>query len=264
MFYPYPISFLQFALFWPVVAVGGMAPRRAFAGSSGDEKAAKRSGLSTLGIALQAIGFGVTGFGPIHFALPWSAPSSLICSTLVALLGGSAIAVFIAATRAMGKNWRRCRATRSDHQLVQSGPFAVVRHPIYLALFLLLLSFGIAFGHFGQLLVAAPFYLVGAIIRIRIEEKLLGISSETSTRATCARCLPSFPSSAELDLLSRVAGLVLGSIDTDRILATFDHVAIDMDLVELHPSTAGRTWCPAICLRGSTATRARPSFGRSP
>lgn len=173
MFYPYPVSFLQFGLFWPVVAVGGIALVRAFAGSSGDEKAAKRSGLSTLGIALQAIGFGVTGFGPIHFALPWSAPSSLICSTLVALLGGSAIAIFIAATRAMGKNWSVVARTRSDHQLVRSGPFAVVRHPIYLALFLYLLSFGIAFGHFGQLLVATPFYLAGAIIRIRIEEKLL-------------------------------------------------------------------------------------------
>lgn len=173
MFYPYPVSFLQFCLFWPVVAIGGIALVRAFAGSSDGAKTAKRSRLSSLGIAFQAIGFGVTGFGPIHFALPWTALSSLICSALVALLGGSAIAIFIAATRAMGKNWSVVARMRSDHQLVRSGPFAVVRHPIYLALFLYLLSFGIAFGHFGQLLVAAPFYLVGATIRIRIEEKLL-------------------------------------------------------------------------------------------
>ena len=173
MFHLYPVSLLQFCLFWPVVAIGGFALVRAFARSGDGAKAAKRSRLSTLGIAFQAIGFGATGFGPINFALPWSAPSSLICSTLVALLGGSAIAIFIAATRAMGKNWSVVARTRSDHQLVRSGPFAVVRHPIYLALFLYLLSFGIAFGHFGQLLVAVPFYLVGAIIRIRVEEKLL-------------------------------------------------------------------------------------------
>jgi protein-S-isoprenylcysteine O-methyltransferase Ste14 len=62
---------------------------------------------------------------------------------------------------------------RSDHQLVRSGPFAVIRHPIYVAMFLYLLSFGIAFGHFGQLLIAVPLYLCGAVIRIREEEKLL-------------------------------------------------------------------------------------------
>jgi protein-S-isoprenylcysteine O-methyltransferase Ste14 len=173
MFWPYPISLLQFGLFWVIVFVGSIALFRAVAGKGDGEKAAKRSRLSTLGIALQAIGFGVTGFGPIHFALPWSAPSSLICSALVALLGGSAVAIFIAATRAMGKNWSVVARTRADHQLVRTGPFAVVRHPIYLALFLYLLSFGIAFGHFGQFVIAVPFYLAGTIIRIRIEETML-------------------------------------------------------------------------------------------
>jgi protein-S-isoprenylcysteine O-methyltransferase Ste14 len=173
MFRPHPISFLQMGLFWLVAAVGAVALIRAFARSSDRGAAAKRSWLSTLGIALQAIGFGATGFGPVRIALPWSAPSSILCSVLVALLGGGAIAIFIAATRAMGKNWSVVARTRSDHQLVRNGPFAVVRHPIYLALFLYLLSFGIAFGHFGQFLISIPLYIAGAIIRIRVEEKLL-------------------------------------------------------------------------------------------
>jgi len=173
MLRPYPISFLQFGIFWVIVAVGAVAFIRAFAKSQNRGNSAKKSSLSRVGVAFQTIAFGAVGFGQIHFALPWSAPSSIICSALTALLGGSAIAIFVAATRAMGKNWSVVARMRSDHELVRTGPFAVVRHPIYLALFLYMLSFGIAFGHFGQLGFAVPLYVVGAIIRIREEEKLL-------------------------------------------------------------------------------------------
>jgi protein-S-isoprenylcysteine O-methyltransferase Ste14 len=173
MLRPLPISFLQFSLFWLIVAIGAIALFRAFARSSARGATAKRSWVSTAGIALQAVGFGATGFGPVRIALSWSAPSSLVSSLLVLLVGGSAISIFVAATRTMGKNWSVVARMRSDHQLVRSGPFAVVRHPIYLALFLYLLSFAVAFGHFVNLVVAVPFYCVGTIIRIREEEKLL-------------------------------------------------------------------------------------------
>lgn len=173
MLLPLPISFLQIGLFWVVVLVGAAALIRAFAFSRERGTPAKKSQLATLGIALQGIAFGAVAFGPIHIALPWNAPSSLICSILVLVLGGSAVGIFIAATKAMGKNWSIVARTRSDHQLVRTGPFAVIRHPIYLALFLYMLSFGIAFGHWRQFIVAVPLYLAGAVIRIREEEKLL-------------------------------------------------------------------------------------------
>jgi protein-S-isoprenylcysteine O-methyltransferase Ste14 len=173
MFRPHPISWLQFGIFWIVVAVGSFALLRAFAGKREEKQASSRSRVATLGIALQAIGFGITGFGPLRIGLPWTAPFSIGSSILVALLGGSAIAIFVAATRAMGRNWSVAARLRDDHQLIRSGPFAVVRHPIYLALLLYLLSFGVAFGHLAQLLVAAPFYIAGTLVRIREEEKLL-------------------------------------------------------------------------------------------
>ena len=44
----------------------------------------------------------------------------------------------------MGENWASSPGPAADHQLVRSGPFAVVRHPIYLALLCYLLSFGMA------------------------------------------------------------------------------------------------------------------------
>jgi protein-S-isoprenylcysteine O-methyltransferase Ste14 len=173
MLRPHPISFLQFTAFWIIVAVGAVALFRAFAGSRERGEAAKKSRLSSIGIALQAVGFAAAGFGPVHFAMPWAAISSIMATALVVLLGGGAIAIFVASTRAMGKNWSVVARMRADHQLVRSGPFAVVRHPIYLALLLYMLSFAVAFGHWGQLLIAVPFYCAGAIIRIREEEKML-------------------------------------------------------------------------------------------
>jgi protein-S-isoprenylcysteine O-methyltransferase Ste14 len=73
----------------------------------------------------------------------------------------------------MGKNWSLVARTRSDHQLIRSGPFSMVRHPIYLALLLYLFSIAAALGHWQQLLFAIPLYVAGTFIRIRDEEKLL-------------------------------------------------------------------------------------------
>src|SRR3982751_6728689 len=120
MLRPYPISFLQFGLFWVVVAVGAVALLRAFAGSRERGGTTKKSRLSSVGVALQTIGFVAIGFGSLHFAVPLSAPSSIVSCALVALFGGSAIAIFIAAIKAMGKNWSVVARTRSDHQLIQT------------------------------------------------------------------------------------------------------------------------------------------------
>ena len=172
MFRPDPISWLQFSTFWAIVLVGGIALVRAARGRDG-AKPAKKSRASAVGIAVQCIGFISCGIGPVRVVLPWNAPLSLICAAVVALLGGGAVAIFIAATRAMGRNWSVVARMRSDHELVRTGPFAIVRHPIYFALFLYMLSFAVAFGHSAQLLLAVPLYCAGTIIRVREEERLL-------------------------------------------------------------------------------------------
>lgn len=73
----------------------------------------------------------------------------------------------------MGNYWSLVARTRSDHQLVRTGPFRWVRHPIYLALLLFLGSTAIGTGHYLQLVVALPLYLAGTLIRIRTQEALL-------------------------------------------------------------------------------------------
>ena len=85
----------------------------------------------------------------------------------------SAIALFAASSSALGPNWSLVARTRRDHHLVQRGPYARVRHPIYLGMFLFLLSLAVALGHWLQFVTGFPLFLAGTAIRTRVEDQLL-------------------------------------------------------------------------------------------
>jgi len=56
---------------------------------------------------------------------------------------------------------------------VRVGPYAWVRHPIYLGMLLFLLGLAAALGHWAQTIIAVPIFLVGTAIRTRTEDGLL-------------------------------------------------------------------------------------------
>ena len=88
---------------------------------------------------------------------------------IVLCLLGMAFAVW--ARIYLGRNWGQPMSLRQEHELVTSGPYALVRHPIYTGLILAL--FGTALAQ--NLLLVVPFaglwayYLAGAVN----EEKLM-------------------------------------------------------------------------------------------
>ena len=167
-----PVSLPQFAAFWLLSIVFFLSIARAFWRKSPETAAATSSG-SRAGILLQMAGFAITGFGFIRIAVaPLSAITSLQTLVVIALMG-SAIALFVTSSNALGRNWSLVARTRSDHELVRTGPYARVRHPIYLAMLLFLLALSIALGHWGQLLLGMPIFLVGTKIRIDAEDRLL-------------------------------------------------------------------------------------------
>lgn len=81
--------------------------------------------------------------------------------------------LFALSSSALGRNWSIVARTLSDHELVRSGPYARIRHPIYLGLLLFMLGLAVAYGHWLQLVIAVPVYLAGTQIRTSIEDQLL-------------------------------------------------------------------------------------------
>ena len=129
--------------------------------------------ITRLWIVVQGVGIGAVGFGPITVALdPMSTPAIVEAVAIAALMGG-AVGLFDASSRAMGKNWAVVAQTRSDHVLVQSGPFNYIRNPIYAALSLFMVAMAIAFGHWRNLVVAIPLFALGTWMRVMREEALL-------------------------------------------------------------------------------------------
>ena len=98
-------------------------------------------------------------------------------SSLFGLLGdvlcffGAGLAVWARFT--LGKNWSGVTATRKEHhELIQNGPYRLVRHPIYTGFLLGMLGFALTVGT----LVAYSAVLLGLaalLLRIVIEEKLM-------------------------------------------------------------------------------------------
>lgn len=93
-----------------------------------------------------------------------------VLETALALSG---TALFYWARATMGRNWSLVARTRSDGELVQSGPFALVRHPIYVAILFMMAATAFATGHTINLIAAIPLYMIGTLMRTTIEERLL-------------------------------------------------------------------------------------------
>ena len=65
------------------------------------------------------------------------------------------------------------RGLYADHELIRTGPYAIVRHPVYASLFLMMLATGLLFARWPLLLLGIALYIAGTEIRIHAEEGLL-------------------------------------------------------------------------------------------
>jgi protein-S-isoprenylcysteine O-methyltransferase Ste14 len=115
-------------------------------------------------------------FQGVGFFLAWlrtsrsNPPVLLIVSVFIA-----PISVWVAwrAVDHLGKQWRIQAGLYADHELIRSGPYAVVRHPIYASMFGMLLATGLVMARWPLLIAAVVMFLIGAEIRIRVEDALL-------------------------------------------------------------------------------------------
>ena len=139
---------------------------------------AKRDLTSYFGIALQAVGyFWVWDFrfmfhrtSPIASQPKWLAWTVAVLAVVLAAFS----AWFVnAAARRLGKQWSLAARIVEGHNLIDDGPYRLVRNPIYAGMFGMLVATGLTVSPFEALLVACALFLAGTWIRVRIEERLL-------------------------------------------------------------------------------------------
>lgn len=159
-------AFLGLSLIFFLLMLRALARRKPESGAKSDRR-------SRMAILLQSVGIGIAAIGPSTPSLPSLSLAGLTGTVIVVLLMAGAIMLFAASSAALGHNWSIVARTLRDHELIRSGPYAKVRHPIYLGLLLFLLGLAAALGHWLQLVIAVPLYLVGTEIRTRIEDRLL-------------------------------------------------------------------------------------------
>jgi protein-S-isoprenylcysteine O-methyltransferase len=81
--------------------------------------------------------------------------------------------VFMAWSRvALGRNWSASVTIKQDHALVSSGPYAIVRHPLYAGVLLAMLGTAIFFGQIRGF-IAVGLTLGGWWLKSRTEEEFM-------------------------------------------------------------------------------------------
>src|SRR3954469_398831 len=119
------------------------------------------------GILLEGVGFGLVWQGRFLAREPgWKLAPAAVLLVAASLLSWTGVA-------AIGRQWRVDAGLNPDHQLIRSGPYSLVRHPIYASMLCLLIGTGLILTPLVLFLPALSIFVVGTEIRIRIEDALL-------------------------------------------------------------------------------------------
>jgi len=148
-----------------------------FLGKSSPGTERKRSDpLSRIGIAFHAAGVVVMWgwrrplFSPLGI---FSFPTDIVAPLAAILIAAGSVWFSWISLKTLGQQWSFVAGVTAEHQLVQSGPYAVVRHPLYSCFFGLTLATGLVWTERAGLAIALIPFWIGVWIRVRTEEKTL-------------------------------------------------------------------------------------------
>lgn len=122
------------------------------------------------GMVLQGIAYMLLWQG--HF---WGAPLLTWRLVLSILFLGMAGFLSWTGTRALGRQWRFDAGLSAEHQLITTGAYRFIRHPIYCSMFCVLLGIGFMVTPWPLFLLATVVFIGGTEIRVRIEDQLLAL-----------------------------------------------------------------------------------------
>jgi protein-S-isoprenylcysteine O-methyltransferase Ste14 len=136
----------------------------------------KSSRAVRLGVLLQTLSYSVAWtFRRLH--LNPLGEKALGTEVLIAffslLLAFGAVVLAAAAKRHLGRQWALAARVVDGHHLVTDGPFGFIRHPIYVAMGLLLLAPVLGLSSWLGAAVSLLLFIVGTSLRARAEDQLL-------------------------------------------------------------------------------------------
>ncbi len=130
------------------------------------QQAVTRDTSARVGVVFQVLAKIVVWILPALYVPPWRIWSGMLLSLF-------AIALVQSALRHLAQQWRLDAALNADHQLIRTGPYAVLRHPIYAAMLAMVLGTGLLLASWPAILAGVILHIIGTEIRVRSEEKLL-------------------------------------------------------------------------------------------
>jgi protein-S-isoprenylcysteine O-methyltransferase Ste14 len=160
LFYACLGCWVVFSIYWD------MAARNVAATKSAERKASRGLHVFLANVALLLIAAPIHGLGRF---LPVSPPVMMV--GLVIEIAGLGLAIW--ARRHLGRNWSGEITIKEEHQLIQTGPYRYLRHPIYTGLLTMYAGLALATGEWlgvmGMGLAVMAYWR-----KTRLEEATLG------------------------------------------------------------------------------------------
>lgn len=129
----------------------------------------RRAPSSRWGIGLVFVAFMLVWI----WVKPVGFQKSTVCLVASMIIGPLSVLLAWASARELGKQWRFEAAIRADHNLIQTGPYRWIRHPIYTSMLGMLMASAAAYTWWPLWVAGAVAFIVGTEIRVRAEDRLL-------------------------------------------------------------------------------------------
>jgi protein-S-isoprenylcysteine O-methyltransferase Ste14 len=176
----FTVAWIAFLVYWLIKAVGTKTTQRL-------EPAASRI-LRALALVIAIVLFSTTRI-PLHWLYLQLCPQGFWSFWVGAAVMMAGVFFAVWAREHLGRNWSGSVTIKQGHELITSGPYAVVRHPIYTGILAGLLGTAIALTQVRGFVAVAVFFF-GYWFKLRIEEEWMrsqfGETYAAYTRRTAA------------------------------------------------------------------------------
>lgn len=109
---------------------------------------------------------------PLHWLNEGFIPPAIAAYFLGLVMVAAGLGFAVWARVYLGRNWSATVTVKRDHELIRTGPYGLVRHPIYTGLLLALLGTAVGIGEWRGLVAFASF-TIGFLFKLKAEERFM-------------------------------------------------------------------------------------------